>query len=97
MLKALKSVLRRGVTAIRAALVWVLILPIRGYRAFLSPWLGHSCRFQPTCSVYAIEALQTHGPVRGLWLTVRRLVRCNPWGSSGYDPVPPIAPREPGA
>lgn len=75
-------------------MVWLLILPIRGYRQILSPWLGHACRFQPSCSAYAIEALQTHGPLRGLWLTARRLARCNPWGGSGYDPVPPIAPRK---
>lgn len=77
----------------RAALTWLLILPIKGYRLILSPYLGHSCRFQPTCSAYAIEALQTHGPFRGLWLTLRRVVRCNPWGGSGYDPVPPVDVR----
>lgn len=97
MIKALGSLVRSVLVATRAALIWLLILPIRGYRVFLSPWLGHSCRFQPTCSAYAIEALKTHGPVRGLWLTVRRLVRCNPWGASGYDPVPPVSRREPGA
>ena len=53
----------------RAFFVWLLILPIRAYKLILSPWLGHSCRFQPTCSAYAIEALETHGPIRGLWLT----------------------------
>lgn len=73
----------------RAVLTWVLIIPIRAYRLILSPWVGHSCRFQPTCSAYAIEALETHGPLRGLWLTLRRLARCNPWGGSGLDPVPP--------
>ncbi|MEM6356930.1 MAG: membrane protein insertion efficiency factor YidD [Pseudomonadota bacterium] len=77
----------------RAAIVWVLILPIRAYRLFLSPWFGHSCRFQPSCSAYAIEALTVHGPLRGSWLTISRLVRCNPWGGSGYDPVPSIAKR----
>ncbi|MEM8791693.1 MAG: membrane protein insertion efficiency factor YidD [Pseudomonadota bacterium] len=71
-------------------IVWFLILPIRAYRLFLSPWVGHSCRFQPSCSAYAIEALQTHGPLRGLWFTLRRLVRCNPLGASGYDPVPDV-------
>ncbi|MFN6977546.1 MAG: membrane protein insertion efficiency factor YidD [Gemmobacter sp.] len=76
------------------ALVWVLILPIRAYRLFLSPWLGHSCRFQPSCSAYAIAALETHGPLRGLWLTARRLARCTPWGGSGYDPVPPAVHRK---
>ena len=78
----------------RAALTWVLILPIRAYRLILSPWLGHSCRFQPSCSAYAIAALETHGPLRGLWLTARRLARCTPWGGSGYDPVPPAAHRK---
>lgn len=67
----------------RALVIWLLILPIRGYRLNLSPWLGHACRFQPSCSAYAIEALQTQGPLRGLWLTARRLARCNPWGGSG--------------
>ncbi|MDX8354765.1 membrane protein insertion efficiency factor YidD [Cognatiyoonia sp. IB215182] len=55
------------------------------------PWLGHSCRFQPTGSVYAIEALETHGPLHGLWLNLRRLAKCNAWGGSGFDPVPPFA------
>lgn len=78
----------------RAATVWLLILPIRAYRLILSPWLGHCCRFQPSCSVYAIEALETHGPLRGLWLTVRRLARCHPWGGFGYDLVPPVIDRK---
>lgn len=73
----------------RAVFTWLLILPIRAYRLILSPWIGHSCRFQPSCSVYAIEALKVHGPLRGFGLTVRRLARCNPWGGSGFDPVPP--------
>ena len=78
----------------RPTLVWLLILPIRAYRLILSPWLGHSCRFQPSCSVYAIEALQTHGPMRGFWLALGRLARCNPRGGSGYDPVPPATIRK---
>ncbi len=85
----------RLAATLRRAAVWLLILPIRAYRLLLSPWLGHACRFQPSCSAYAIEALQTHGPLRGLWLTLHRLARCNPWGGSGYDPVPPTIPREP--
>jgi len=78
----------------RSVLIWLLILPIRAYRLLLSPWLGHACRFQPSCSAYAIEALETHGPLRGLWLTLNRLARCNPWGGSGYDPVPPTRRRK---
>ena len=70
------------------ALSWLLIQPVRFYRAFISPVLPPSCRFTPTCSQYAIEALRKHGPLRGLWLTLRRLLRCHPWGGSGYDPVP---------
>ena len=70
------------------ALTWLLILPVRFYQLSISPMLPPSCRFTPTCSQYAIEALRRHGPVRGLWLAVRRLARCHPWGESGYDPVP---------
>jgi len=70
-------------------------LPVRAYRLVLSPWVGHSCRFQPTCSAYALEALEAHGAVRGLWLTARRIGRCHPWGGSGYDPVPDVPPARP--
>ena len=67
----------------------ILIAIIRGYRYLLSPWLGHHCRFHPSCSHYAIESIDTHGVVRGLWLAVRRLLRCHPWHPGGLDPVPP--------
>ncbi|MFD1626663.1 membrane protein insertion efficiency factor YidD [Azospirillum griseum] len=63
------------------------------YRWTLSPFVGWHCRFQPTCSHYAIEALERHGAIRGSWLTLRRLGRCHPWGGSGYDPVPGTASR----
>ena len=65
-----------------------LALPVHLYRATLSPLVGHSCRFQPTCSAYALEALERHGARRGGWLTLRRLLRCHPLGGAGYDPVP---------
>lgn len=73
---------------IRRAFVFLLSLPIHFYRACISPMLPPSCRFTPTCSQYALEALRKHGPFKGLWLTVKRLLRCHPWGGSGYDPVP---------
>lgn len=69
----------------------LLALPVRAYRLVLSPWIGHGCRFQPTCSCYALEALERHGAARGSWLAVRRLARCQPFGSSGFDPVPPLS------
>ena len=66
----------------------VLILFVRAYQIVLSPLLPASCRYYPSCSTYAIEALQRHGALRGGWLTLRRLVRCNPFRPGGYDPVP---------
>ena len=65
-----------------------LILLVRGYRYLISPWLGQNCRFFPSCSCYAQQALQEHGSIKGLWLTIRRLLRCHPWHDGGYDPVP---------
>lgn len=67
---------------------WLLILPIRFYRHYISPLTPPTCRFTPTCSQYAIEAIRKHGPFKGLYLAVWRILRCNPWGGSGYDPVP---------
>lgn len=64
------------------------ILPVRVYQLAISPWLPVSCRYQPTCSDYALDALRQHGALRGLWLTLRRIGRCHPWGGYGYDPVP---------
>ena len=65
---------------------------IRGYQLVISPVLGPSCRYLPSCSDYAVEAIERHGALAGMWLALRRLARCHPWGGSGYDPVP-----EPGA
>lgn len=69
-------------------LAHVVALPVRAYRLLASPWVGHGCRFQPTCSVYALEALDRHGAFKGGALTLRRICRCHPWGGHGYDPVP---------
>jgi hypothetical protein len=66
----------------------LLALPVRAYRLFFSPWVGHNCRFMPTCSAYALEALEKHGAARGGWLALRRIVRCHPGGGSGIDNVP---------
>jgi len=66
----------------------LLSLPVRAYRLLLSPWVGNSCRYQPTCSAYALDALEKHGAVRGTWLALKRIARCHPWGKSGFDPVP---------
>ena len=63
------------------------------YKSTLSPLIGNQCRFQPTCSQYAAQAMIDHGPVRGVWLTAGRLCRCAPWGSSGYDPPPAPGPH----
>ena len=67
----------------------LLILPIRFYKLCISPLLPPSCRFFPSCSTYAIQAIETHGPVRGLWLSIRRIARCHPGNPGGFDPVPP--------
>lgn len=77
----------------------LLSLPVRVYRLVLSPWVGRSCRFQPTCSEYALDALRVHGGVKGGYLAAHRICRCNPWGGDGFDPVPPpkTAPAEPQA
>ena len=74
---------------ISRALVMVLLVPIRLYRALLSPLLPKVCRFHPSCSQYAMQALEEHGPWRGLWLAARRLSRCHPFHPGELDPVPP--------
>ena len=68
----------------------LLMLLVRAYRLLLSPWLGSSCRFEPTCSAYSLEALDLHGAARGSYLTLHRLARCHPWCFGGHDPVPPV-------
>lgn len=69
-------------------LAHLLALPVRGYRLIFSPMVGMNCRYQPTCSAYALKALERHGPLRGGWLTLRRIARCHPWGGAGIDDVP---------
>jgi putative membrane protein insertion efficiency factor len=68
-------------------LVPLLQAAVRGYQILFSPFAGGACRFTPSCSAYALEALERHGALRGTWLAIRRVARCHPWGSAGYDPV----------
>ena len=74
--------------AINAALSFLLLLPIQFYRKAVSPLFPPTCRFTPTCSAYALEAIRKHGPFKGFYLACRRILRCHPWGGFGYDPVP---------
>jgi putative membrane protein insertion efficiency factor len=71
----------------------LLIGIVKGYRLVLSPWLGSSCRFTPTCSAYSLEALERHGAAAGAYLTAARIARCHPWCAGGHDPVPDAPPR----
>ncbi|MEO1638718.1 MAG: membrane protein insertion efficiency factor YidD [Pseudomonadota bacterium] len=69
-------------------LAHIVSLPVKAYRLTLSPWVGMNCRYHPTCSAYALEALEKHGGIKGTYLTIRRIMRCHPWGGSGVDNVP---------
>jgi putative membrane protein insertion efficiency factor len=72
----------------------LLIALIRGYQWFISPLLGNHCRFYPSCSQYAREAIERHGAARGVWLAIRRVARCHPWHPGGVDPVPEPPPKD---
>ncbi|MCO4819974.1 MAG: membrane protein insertion efficiency factor YidD [Bacteroidetes bacterium] len=72
----------------RSLISLLFIVLIKGYQYLISPYLPNSCRFSPTCSHYGIEAISKHGPIKGLWLTTKRILRCHPWGGHGHDPVP---------
>ena len=84
----LHAFLQRSLRVVKRIVAYPLILLVRFYQVCISPLKPPSCCFTPTCSQYAIEALRKYGPIKGLYLTVRRLLRCHPWGGSGYDPVP---------
>ena len=86
---------RATMRALNALGVFLLSLLVWGWRLLFGPLLGPACRFQPTCSAYALDALRRHGALKGSFLTLRRLARCHPWGGAGYDPVPEAA--RPGA
>ncbi len=83
--------------ALDRALAWVLRLPVLVWRYGIGPVMPPACRYEPSCSRYALEALAQHGALRGAWLAARRVARCHPWGGSGYDPVPPTGAGPAGA
>ncbi|MGB0896788.1 MAG: membrane protein insertion efficiency factor YidD [Flavobacteriaceae bacterium] len=78
---------------LKKIVTYPLILLIRFYQIAISPYTPAACRFSPTCSSYALEALHTHGLIKGSWLAIKRIGRCHPWGGSGYDPVPEKKPK----
>ena len=80
--------MKRLYKGFRDLLSKILIGLIKLYQVTLSPYIGRACRYTPTCSNYGIEAIRKHGPFKGFWLTFKRVLSCNPWGGSGYDPVP---------
>ncbi|WP_016776527.1 membrane protein insertion efficiency factor YidD [Anaerophaga thermohalophila] len=82
------EILRKIYKGFSKLLVFILIMPVKFYQWVISPMIGPSCRYTPTCSVYSMQALKKHGPFKGLWLATKRILSCNPWGGSGYDPVP---------
>lgn len=73
----------------------IMAMPVRAYRLVFSPWVGYNCRYQPTCSQYALDALQEHGALKGGWMAAKRIARCNPLGGCGYDPVPKVNKEDP--
>ena len=77
-----------GMKSVKQILSFPFVALIKVYQLVISPWMGPSCRFTPTCSQYGIEALKKYGPLKGGWLTLKRILRCNPWGGHGHDPVP---------
>ncbi|MEZ7884682.1 MAG: membrane protein insertion efficiency factor YidD [Bacteroidales bacterium] len=87
-MKESKTFYQKSYQLLKRAIAFPLILLIKFYQYGISPLKPPSCRFTPTCSHYSIEALKKHGPIKGLYLSIRRILRCHPWGGSGYDPVP---------
>ncbi|MGE0091395.1 MAG: membrane protein insertion efficiency factor YidD [Bacteroidia bacterium] len=79
---------KRSKKVLKKILVLPFVIIIKCYQACISPLKPPTCRYTPTCSAYSIEALKKHGPFKGLWLAIKRILSCNPWGGSGYDPVP---------
>lgn len=86
--------IKKIIEGVRWVFVQLLLLPVYFYRTAISPLTPASCRHIPTCSQYAIEALKVHGPIKGFLMTTNRILHCHPWGTHGYDPVPPRKTRE---
>ncbi len=82
------AMLKKFLSYFKACIVFILIIPIKIYQHVISPMLGASCRYTPTCSTYSIQALKKHGPIKGSYLAIKRILSCNPWGGHGHDPVP---------
>lgn len=87
-MRPIKNEIHYLLGAFKKGVIIILIIPVKIYQMTISPLLPNSCRYTPTCSTYAIEALTKHGPLKGLILTIKRITRCHPWGGHGYDPVP---------
>ncbi|TLX73050.1 membrane protein insertion efficiency factor YidD [Labilibacter sediminis] len=84
----MKQILSKLWLYLKAGLIFILIIPIKIYQHVISPMLGTSCRYTPSCSAYSIEAIKKHGPFKGMYLAIKRILSCNPWGGHGHDPVP---------
>lgn len=83
--------IKRGIVKL---ISWIILIPVYFYKFAISPFTPASCRHVPTCSTYAVEAVKVHGPFKGFWLASKRIAHCHPWGTSGYDPVPPKADKQ---
>jgi putative membrane protein insertion efficiency factor len=82
--------IKKIIAGLRWVMVHIVLLPVYFYRGAISPLTPASCRHIPTCSQYALDAVKIHGPFKGFWMATNRILHCHPWGTSGYDPVPPI-------
>ena len=87
-MKTLKTIIKAIIKGIGKGLAWIFILLVKFYQLSISPLFPGSCRYTPTCPTYSIQALKKYGPFKGLYLSLKRILSCNPWGGHGYDPLP---------
>ncbi len=87
-MSTLKAIFKTIIKGIGKGIAWIFILLFKFYQLSISPLFPGSCRYTPTCSTYSIQALKKYGPFKGLYLSIKRILRCNPWGGHGYDPLP---------